>query len=207
MAHQEQRAERCVWKISSLFVSERRGPGSASAIRNCSLFSEGLLSDQQPITLGHACARQPRTTRCGHKVSVISFECMSSRTSQTLLGNLHTHIAENKQVCTMRFAINLRYPGFIWCKRAITQETLLRKIDFFEQFPVCACEIPTFTLAMSPSILRLTPPHNKTAKSVKLNFDLRDCCFFKRVNPPKSTHYRTEPKQPGASHTFSIITK
>lgn len=58
MAHPEQRAERGVWKVSSLFRAEHRGPGSAPAIHNCSSFSEGRLSDQQPIILGHVRARQ-----------------------------------------------------------------------------------------------------------------------------------------------------
>lgn len=67
------------------------GPGSASAIRNCSLFSEGLLSDQQPITLRHAPAWQPGTTRCGPKVSLASSVCQVDRRRHCSITRTHTH--------------------------------------------------------------------------------------------------------------------
>lgn len=72
------------------------GPGSASAIRNCSLFSEGLLSDQQPITLRHAPAWQPGTTRCGPKVSLASSVCQVDRRRHCSITRTHTHNGRKK---------------------------------------------------------------------------------------------------------------
>lgn len=120
------------------------------------------------------------TTRCGHKVSLASsarqVECRRHCTiTRTHDSRKQTHLYDVFAI-SFHSKDNSRYPGFIWCKTAIRWKCCTERY-FFKQLPLCACEIPTFTLAMSPSILQLTPPHNKTAE-YKIEFWPPRLLFF-----------------------------
>lgn len=138
---------------------------------------DGWSAANHPWTC--SCAAEG-TTRCGHKVSLASsarqVECRRHcKITRTHDSRKQTHLYDVFAI-SFHSKDNSRYPGFIWCKTAIRWKCCTERY-FFKQLPLCACEIPTFTLAMSPSILQLTPPHNKTAE-YKIEFWPSRLLFF-----------------------------